>query len=408
MPIEIRHKKVSTALDSDRADQVQPSNWNDSHHVAMTGALAALDQVAPSANVFPVFTSPTSAEAQPVTAFLRTLMTVADSAAFRAAIGAAATADLSGLAPIDSPALTGTPTAPTAAVADSSARLATTAFVHAALADLVGAAPAALDTLAELSAALGDDPDFAATILGALGDKLDLSAVSAFMLSLLGAADAAAARSALALGTAALLNAGTAAGNLVQLDAGGKLPGVDGSQLINLPPAGGIPVGTTIWVNGTAAPAGFLKENGALVSRGDFSALWAYAQASGRVVSEAAWAAGDWGAFSSGDGSTTFRIPDSRGEFVRGLDDGRGVDSGRLLGARQADELRSHDHTASSSVSYSNGVPVKNDTWGTYGYIFGGDRYMDPTNVSVSTTIGNTGGAETRPRNVSKLACIKY
>jgi len=97
---------------------------------------------------------------------------------------------------------------------------------------------------------------------------------------------------------------------------------------------GYVPTGTTIWVNGTTPPPGYLKENGALVSRASFPALTAFALASGNIVSEATWLAGSTGAFSTGDLSTTFRIPDARGEFIRAFDDGRGVDTGRVLEAR--------------------------------------------------------------------------
>ncbi|HGU6590324.1 TPA: phage tail protein [Escherichia coli] len=71
-------------------------------------------------------------------------------------------------APLSSPALTGTPTAPTAAQSVNNTQIATTAFVKSAIAGMVGSAPAALDTLNELAAALGNDPNFATTMLNAL------------------------------------------------------------------------------------------------------------------------------------------------------------------------------------------------------------------------------------------------
>ncbi|WP_235775034.1 phage tail protein [Pectobacterium brasiliense] len=75
-------------------------------------------------------------------------------------------------APKDSPAFTGTPTAPTAASGSNDTQLATTAFVKAAVAALVNGSPAALDTLQELANALGNDPNFSTTILNALAGKL--------------------------------------------------------------------------------------------------------------------------------------------------------------------------------------------------------------------------------------------
>lgn len=78
-------------------------------------------------------------------------------------------------APLASPALTGTPTAPTAEQGDSSTTLATTAFVNAAILRLIGAAPGALDTLEELANALGDDPNFATTMTNLIAKKAPLN-----------------------------------------------------------------------------------------------------------------------------------------------------------------------------------------------------------------------------------------
>lgn len=100
-------------------------------------------------------------------------------------------------APLSSPALTGTPTAPTAAGGTNSTQLATTAFVASAVAGIVSSAPAALDTLNELAAALGNDASFSTTIATSLGGK----AAKASNLSDL--ADASAARTNLGLGTMA-------------------------------------------------------------------------------------------------------------------------------------------------------------------------------------------------------------
>lgn len=78
-------------------------------------------------------------------------------------------------APKTSPTFIGTPKAPTAAAGNNTTQLATTAFVQAALAALAGSAPATLDTLKELADALGNDPNFSATVLNKLAGKMDIA-----------------------------------------------------------------------------------------------------------------------------------------------------------------------------------------------------------------------------------------
>lgn len=129
----------------------------------------------------------------------------------------------------------------------------------------------------------------------------------------------------------------------------------------------------------SSAPTGWLKANGAAVSRATYAKLFA------RLGT----------LFGAGNGSTTFNLPDLRGEFVRGLDDGRGVDAGRALGSAQADALKSHTHTLAT-----NGASNGNNS----NYFLGGAEYSAPS----TATTAATGGTETRPRNVALLACIKY
>ncbi|WP_295512733.1 head decoration protein [uncultured Sulfitobacter sp.] len=108
-------------------------------------------------------------------------------------------------APLVSPALTGSPTAPTATTGTNTTQIATTAFVAAAFGALIDAAPGAMDTLNELAAALGDDPNFATTVTNALAGKL--SAAS----NLSDVANKATARSNLGLGSMATQNANAVA-----------------------------------------------------------------------------------------------------------------------------------------------------------------------------------------------------
>lgn len=146
------------------------------------------------------------------------------------------------------------------------------------------------------------------------------------------------------------------------------------TQLAAAIPLMAVPAGTVIHVAKNSAPAGYLKANGAAVSRTTYAALFA---AIGTT-------------FGAGDGSTTFNLPDLRGEFVRGWDDGRGADSGRSFGSWQADEFESHTH----------------DYNGTDLVAVGGNTTPVYANYSGETSA--TGGSETRPRNVALLACIKY
>lgn len=140
-------------------------------------------------------------------------------------------------APKESPALTGRPTAPTAEGKDSSTQIANTAFVQAAIAALVGSSPEALDTLNELAAALGNDPNFATTVTNSLAGKMDKSAngsdienVSVFLQNL-------------GLGEAAKRDVGTGASQLPDMSFFQSTKGSNGIQYL----PGGIIIQWGIW-----------------------------------------------------------------------------------------------------------------------------------------------------------------
>ncbi len=166
-----------------------------------------------------------------------------------------------------------------------------------------------------------------------------------------------------------------------------------------------VPTGTLLFFPASSAPAGFLKANGAAISRTTYAALWAWAQAYSSVVSEVDWAATKWGCFSVGDGATTFRLPDLRGEFMRGLDDSRGVDTSRVLGKHQLDAFQGHtwqSYIAAEAIN-SGGITV--------GGIDSGTQSLANYGLSIiSDGVNGTPrvASETRPRNIAWLACIKY
>jgi len=151
-----------------------------------------------------------------------------------------------------------------------------------------------------------------------------------------------------------------------------------------------LPAGMVAAFPGTVAPSGWLKLNNALISRTLYSRLWTYAQGSGNLAaSEGTKQAGQFG---PGDGSTTFSLPDLRAEFVRGWDDGRGVDSGRGIGTWAAGSIEAHNHSIPPLIS----SPGSGSTTGLAGGFF-----------SAAQSTGSTGGTETRPRSVALLMCIK-
>jgi len=145
--------------------------------------------------------------------------------------------------------------------------------------------------------------------------------------------------------------------------------------------AGSVGVGNIAFTASSSIPSGYLAANGATISRATYADLFT---AYGTF----------WGA---GDGSITFDLPDFRGEFFRALDSGRGVDTGRVFGSFQADQLKNHDHTADTVLSYLvNRTTDNNLQIGTGG-----------TSLQVASAI-SVGGTETRPRNIALHAIVKF
>jgi hypothetical protein len=194
------------------------------------------------------------------------------------------------------------------------------------------------------------------------------------------------------------------------------------------------PVGALVSFPCTAAPPGWLKRDGSPLSRTTYSALWAFAKASGNIITDAVWTDGGHdGAFSYGDGDattgTTFRIPDARGLFDRAFDNGRGLDSGRAIGTNQDSQNKDHVHPATSgndtpdhshtthigvtNIYYATGVTnIAPDTIGgpsgSYNPVSSGRNTYHTHPITVNTSTDGTSGNEVRVKNSASLACIKY
>ena len=165
----------------------------------------------------------------------------------------------------------------------------------------------------------------------------------------------------------------------------------------------------------TSAPAGRLKANGALADVAVYSAL-----TTAIYCGDANNATATWGYRTNSTDTvrsttgTHIRLPDWRGEFTRAFDDGRGVDSGRSLWASQAQAIQSHTHTVNDPGhlhAISGGISIWDVSNGTTGMTGGGTSGYTSKQADANVTgitIQSTGGTETRPRNMTALACIKY
>ena len=185
------------------------------------------------------------------------------------------------------------------------------------------------------------------------------------------------------------------ANDVLQSDGSGNL------SFAALPTA--VPTGSVHLMASTTAPSGYLKCNGAAVSRTTYADLF-------NEIGTA---------FGAGNGSSTFNVPDLRGEFVRGWDDSRGIDSGRNFGTAQSDQNKQHNHSATSTVTDPGHNHVYIDQQahneGYRPWKAGdndcGQRNKNTSNaftgISVSTSIANDGGNESRPRNIAMMYVIK-
>ena len=149
--------------------------------------------------------------------------------------------------------------------------------------------------------------------------------------------------------------------------------------------ASALPVGATVAFPLDKVAPGFLELDGSVKSIATYPDLATFLGT----------------AFNKGDeGGGNFRLPESRGEFLRGWDHGRGVDAGRAIGTYQADLIKQHIHDMSSIATTTVNAGVS-----------GGVSYAaarEDTNASgLTTRINTSGGTETRPRNLAVMWCIK-
>ena len=186
------------------------------------------------------------------------------------------------------------------------------------------------------------------------------------------------------------------ANDVLQSDGSGNL------SFAALPQA--VPTGSVHMMASTSVPSGYLKCNGAAVSRTTYADLFA-------VIGTA---------FGAGDGSSTFKLPDMRGEFVRGWADNRSdLDAGRGFGTNQGDQNKQHSHSATSNVSdpghHHAYIDQQAHNEGYRPWKAGdndcGQRNKNTNNaftgISVTTTVHSSGGSEARPYNIAMLYVIK-
>ncbi|EFV3175062.1 phage tail protein [Escherichia coli] len=219
------------------------------------------------------------------------------------------------------PTFTGEPKAPTPAAGNNTTRIATTEFVQAAITALINGAPATLDTLKEIAAAINNDPKFSTTINNALSGKQPLDE------------------------TLTHLSGKDVAGLLAYLSLG------EGSAL---------PVGVPVPWPSVTPPTGWLKCNGAAFSAEEYPEL--------------------------AKAYPTNKLPDLRGEFIRGWDDERGVDSGRTLLSSQGDAIRNITG-GFGQLRVNSEINAIVDVQSVSGAFYGGTSVRN--NINVSMTYAN-------------------
>jgi len=201
----------------------------------------------------------------------------------------------------------------------------------------------------------------------------------------------------------------------------GEFLQTDGSGVLSFSVVTGVPSGAVFCMAINTIPSGYLECNGQTVNRTTYAALFA-------VIGVT---------YGAGNGSTTFEVPDLRGEFIRGFDNGKGTDSGRSIGTAQASAFGQHQHSVDLTTSNktltgtlsvasatmaqnpgtATGVFSKTGNQSAVGAPSGGSGQASNLAIDAShdhTVTGNTGNQgstsnsnETRPRNIAMMYIIK-
>lgn len=193
------------------------------------------------------------------------------------------------------------------------------------------------------------------------------------------------------LGSRKVLNSGTATNpnDLVSLSQ------MQAAIAAAIAPLSAVPPGVlAAYISAAPVPAGWLLADGSAVSRTTYAALWVA-----------------MGSPNTGNGTTTFTLPDLRGEFLRFWDNGRGVDPGRVFGSFQAGGIQSHSHgVTDSGHAHTTNAPFFSYTSASSGANVTAINTVGSANVDAAFTgisIQATGGTETRPRNIAYSPIIK-
>ena len=194
----------------------------------------------------------------------------------------------------------------------------------------------------------------------------------------------------------------------------GQMLQTNGSGTLSFVSVQGVPSGAVFCLAVATVPSGYLECNGASVSRSTYAALFA-------VIGTA---------YGTASG-TTFNLPDLRGEFIRGFDNGKGTDSGRSIATSQGELTKAHGHSATGSSAstgaHNHSFTASNragdeDAWSGANKAFIGDndgarftvaedsgKIFDNSDHShtITVSVSDSSGAETRPRNIAMMYVIK-